>query len=361
MTLKTLFTGACALALTAGLAACGGDDEAETEIAETQAELEAETTEATPAPEDPGAAAEAYLAENAEREGVRVTESGLQVETLEAGDGEAPGEGDILRFNYEMRTADGTVVDSSENLGMPMTVPGYEALQLPGLIEAVPQMRVGETALITMPPALAFGERGGGPIGPNEVIVFEIELVEAVSRDDEERLGELRAEEQARMAEIREAQMAEFEALKAENAEASEAFLAERRAEAGVQATETGLLYRPVEESGSGETPTAEDQVRVHYRGTLPSGEEFDSSYARGTPATFPLGGVIAGWTEGLQLMEVGDTYKFYIPADLAYGEGGTPGGPIGPNQALVFDVELLEIVGGPAGEEADGNAADAE
>ena len=348
--MRRLMTGACALSL---LAACGGDD-TEAEIAETRAELEAAEAEvAAPEPEpvDGAAAAEAYLAENANREGVRVTGSGLQVETLEPGEGRAPTAEDVLRINYEIRVADGPVLDSSEGAGAPVVLPGYEQLGLPGLIEAVPQMKEGERARITLPPSLAFGGQAlppGAPVSPDDVIVFDLEIVEVIAPDDEARLTALREEEEARMAQMQEAARAEFEARRTANQEASAAFLASKRAEDGVQATQSGLLYEVVEDGGSAESPDATDRVRVHYRGTLPSGETFDSSYDRGQPTEFALNQVIAGWTEGVQLMDVGDTYRFYIPADLAYGEQGTPGGPIGPDQALVFDVELLAVLDEP-------------
>jgi FKBP-type peptidyl-prolyl cis-trans isomerase len=110
-----------------------------------------------------------------------------------------------------------------------------------------------------------------------------------------------------------------------------------------VKSLESGLQYK-VLKSGDGPSPKAEDTVTVHYRGTLTDGTEFDSSYKRGEPATFPVNGVIAGWTEALQLMKVGDRWQLVIPSELAYGERGTPGGPIGPNATLVFEVELLGI-----------------
>jgi FKBP-type peptidyl-prolyl cis-trans isomerase len=110
-----------------------------------------------------------------------------------------------------------------------------------------------------------------------------------------------------------------------------------------VHTTESGLQYSIIEE-GTGPKPLATDQVTVHYRGTLTDGTEFDSSYKRGQPATFSLQRVIRGWTEGLQLMPVGSTYRFTIPPELAYGERGA-GQLIGPNETLVFEVELLDIV----------------
>lgn len=122
-----------------------------------------------------------------------------------------------------------------------------------------------------------------------------------------------------------------------------EAFLAENAKRDEVVVLESGLQYEIIE-TGTGETPTAASTVKTHYAGTLIDGKEFDSSYRRGQPAEFPVGGVIKGWTEALQLMPVGSKWKLYIPYDLAYGAQGA-GGDIGPFQALVFDIELLEIV----------------
>lgn len=105
--------------------------------------------------------------------------------------------------------------------------------------------------------------------------------------------------------------------------------------------TASGLKYRVIQE-GTGRSPKATDVVVVHYEGILPDGTVFDSSYAREVPTAFPLNLVIQGWTEGLQLMKEGAKYEFYIPSKLAYGEKG--GGPIAPNQDLIFVVELLEV-----------------
>ena len=116
-------------------------------------------------------------------------------------------------------------------------------------------------------------------------------------------------------------------------------------AEAGAVSTATGLVYRSLKD-GSGASPTAADTVKVHYRGTLTNGSEFDSSIKRGQPAEFPLGAVIKCWTEGVQRMKVGGKAKLTCPAAIAYGERGTPGGPIPPNATLVFEVELLGIGG---------------
>jgi FKBP-type peptidyl-prolyl cis-trans isomerase FkpA len=127
------------------------------------------------------------------------------------------------------------------------------------------------------------------------------------------------------------------------NAAEGEAFLAKNKLEKGVFATPSGLQYMVLRQ-GSGQRPGPHDRVRVNYRGTLLDGTEFDSSYAGGQPAEFPLDRVIPGWTEGLGLMPVGSKYRFWIPGALGYGAQGTPDGPIGPNATLVFDVELLSI-----------------
>lgn len=127
------------------------------------------------------------------------------------------------------------------------------------------------------------------------------------------------------------------------NKKEGEEFLAENKDKEGVQVTDSGLQYKVLEE-GSGPSPSEGDQVRVDYEGTLIDGTVFDSSYERGEPATFPLNRVIAGWTEGLQLMKEGAKYKFFIPGDLAYGQNPPPGSSIGTDETLIFEVELLEV-----------------
>ncbi len=126
-----------------------------------------------------------------------------------------------------------------------------------------------------------------------------------------------------------------------ENQAVADSFLAANAEREGVTTTESGLQYEVVEE-GDGASPDSTDQVTVHYTGTLPDGTQFDSSRDRGEPATFPVQGVIPGFSEGLQLMSVGSNYKLYIPPELGYGS--RPQGDIPPNSALIFDVELLEV-----------------
>jgi len=137
-------------------------------------------------------------------------------------------------------------------------------------------------------------------------------------------------------------QKTERDALVTANKEAGAAYLAANAEKEGVVTTNSGLQYKELV-AGDGEVPKAGDTVTVNYKGTLVDGTVFDSSYDRGQPATFPVVGVIQGWTEALQLMNVGDKFELTIPSDLAYGPGGT-GPVIGPHAALIFDVELLSI-----------------
>lgn len=145
--------------------------------------------------------------------------------------------------------------------------------------------------------------------------------------------------------------MAEIEKAEAERtksadaaAAASAAFLEQNKAKQGVKVTESGLQYEVVRAVDPKKArPSAADEVTVHYEGTLPDGTVFDSSYQRNEPTTFPLNAVIPGWTEGLQLMRPGEEFRFVIPSELAYGAQGA-GGDIGPNQALVFRVELISF-----------------
>lgn len=150
-------------------------------------------------------------------------------------------------------------------------------------------------------------------------------IVQEYFRQQEERINAIRAEQ--------------GKAAKAEG----EKFLAENGKKEGVVTLKSGMQYEVLRE-GNGKKPKATDQVKCHYEGTLINGQVFDSSYKRNEPAVFPLNQVIPGWTEGLQLMQEGAKYRFYIPYILAYGESGA-GGSIPPFATLIFDVELLEVM----------------
>jgi len=153
--------------------------------------------------------------------------------------------------------------------------------------------------------------------------------------------GDMEARTEKAMAYLRGVQQAAQLAEGQENLAAGEAFLAENGAREGVTTTESGLQYEIIV-AGDGEMPTLTDTVTTHYHGTLIDGEVFDSSVDRGQPESFPISGVISGWTEALQLMPVGSKWRLFVPADLAYGPQQR--GPIPPNSTLIFEVELLEI-----------------
>jgi len=150
---------------------------------------------------------------------------------------------------------------------------------------------------------------------------------------------------EAAFTKIREEQQRKQDALNDAAAQASVEFLAENAKREGVQVTDSGLQYEVMAAAeGEGTKPAATDTVRVHYHGTLADGTVFDSSVERGEPAQFPVNGVIQGWIEALQMMQPGDKWKLFIPAELAYG-ARSPSPKIPANSALVFEVELLEIV----------------
>jgi FKBP-type peptidyl-prolyl cis-trans isomerase len=155
---------------------------------------------------------------------------------------------------------------------------------------------------------------------------------------------EARAALTAAQAEVRAKQQEKMQQAGAENKKEGETFLAANKAKDGVVTLPSGLQYK-ILTAGTGPKPAASDTVVCNYRGTLINGTEFDSSYKRGQPATFPVGGVIKGWTEALQLMPVGSKWQLFIPADLAYGDRGA-GADIGPGATLIFEVELLSIQG---------------
>jgi len=142
--------------------------------------------------------------------------------------------------------------------------------------------------------------------------------------------------------EVQEKREADVKTAGAENRKEGDAFLAANKTKDGVVALPSGLQYKILKE-GTGAKPTTTDTVTCNYRGTLINGKEFDSSYKRGEPASFPVNGVIKGWTEALQLMPVGSKWELFIPPDLAYGDRGA-GADIGPDATLIFEVELLSI-----------------
>jgi FKBP-type peptidyl-prolyl cis-trans isomerase len=307
----------------------------------------------------PDAQGEAFVAAMAEREGAERKPSGLVFERLAEGEGSAPDEGDLVKVNFIARVEgrDDPFENTYEN-GVPVVVSIDDTL--PGWREALAMMKPGGRARVTLSSSLAFGPQGlqGSPVGPGQATVYEMELVDVYDSNDEAAIGELESgirsqiqSFEADSARARQIAQQQRGALAAVTKASSRIFIARKAQEEGVQRTQSGLLYEVVEEGDGEVSPNIGDTIRVHYEGTTPSGETFDSSYDRGQPAEFELGRVIPGWNEGLQLMQAGDRYRFYIPADLAYGARGTGNPLIGPNQALVFNVELLDVTPAEAAE----------
>ena len=233
----------------------------------------------------------------------KTTQSGLKVKVLKPGTGkDHPKDGDRVSVHYSGWTKDGKMFDSSVARGAPTTFGVNEVI--PGWTEALKLMVVGEKARLWIPGKLAYGDRpqmGGAPTGD---LTFDVELLDIVKPP------------------------ATPEDVKA--------------APATAKKTTSGLAYR-VLKAGTGKIhPTATNRVTVHYSGWTTDGKMFDSSVARGEPTTFPLNGVIKGWTEGVQLMVVGEKTRFWIPGALAYGD--KPQRPGAPAGTLVFDIELLNI-----------------
>lgn len=249
----------------------------------------------------------AYLEQYKDQDGVIVTDSGLMYKVLEDAPetAQSPGGDAVITAHYAGSLVDGTEFDSSFKRGEPLTFPINRVI--PAWQEAMQLMKVGQTIELVVPQELGYGSRGAGQvIPPYSTLIFKIELVSFDSPADQQK------------------------------------FLDDNASKQGVQVTESGLQYKIIEE-GTGEKPIKTSRVRVHYRGRLIDGTEFDSSYNRGEPAVFPVSAVIAGWTEGLQLMKEGAKYEFYIPQQLGYGDRGT--GNIPPYSTLIFDVELLEVM----------------
>jgi len=232
------------------------------------------------------------------------TASGLAYKVLKPGTGkEKPTPTDTVEVHYTGWTTDGRMFDSSVKRGQPAHFPVNRVIK--GWTEGLQLMTVGEKARFWIPADLAYGETpaGGRPAG---MLVFDVEL-----------LGITKAPEPPK--------------TPVEVAAPPKS----------AKKTKSGIAYRVLKKGTGKEHPTADSTVEVHYSGWTTDGKMFDSSVARGQPATFPLRGVIPGWTEGVQLMTVGEKMRFWIPGNLAYDNSPRPGAPHG---TLVFDNELLAI-----------------
>ncbi len=251
-------------------------------------------------------------------------ESGLFFLSTRKGKGAKPRKGDMVTVNFKVMLMDGTVLFDSWERGEPVSFEFGKQFDTQGLVEGVSLMKEGEKAHLVVPSKLAFGQYGRpGLVDPYSPILYDVELLEVKD-----------AEEMKREA-IREM---------AKNEKESQAFLSQNATREGVVVLPSGLQYKVLKSGDGKKSPSASSRVKVHYTGTLIDGTTFDSSVERGRPSEFNVGGVIKGWTEALQIMKEGDKWQLFIPADLAYGAKGA-GKLIKPNMALIFEVELLEIV----------------
>lgn len=261
-----------------------------------------------------------FLDENAKKDGVMVTDTGLHYKMdVRNDDGHKVADGDVVTGHFSMKLLNGTVLSDTRQGGKPVDYPVDEVF--PGWSEGAKLLKTGEKASLAIPASLAFGPQGyaRGGIPGGAVILMELEIESRKTK------AEVDAEEKAARA-----KQADF--ITDYQAKHSDAVK-----------TESGLVYRVIT-AAEGNKPTENSTVKVHYAGRLIDGSEFDSSYKRGQPSEFGVTQVIKGWTEGLQLMSVGSKFEFVIPSDLGYGDHGSGSGSIPPGATLVFEVELLEI-----------------
>lgn len=272
---------------------------------------------------DPNDPLATYIPWDADADGVQTTDSGLQYVIVREGDadGASPGPEDEVTVMYDGRLIDGTVFDSSYARGAPASFGVHQVIS--GWTEGLQLMSVGDEFVFYIPTELGYGAnpRPGGVIKPGDDLIFRVELQDIVKAPEPI----------------------------PSNLEAWETYSPWTPDAEEVQTTESGLQYVVLREGEEGGvSPGPRDEVSVLYEGRLIDGTVFDSAYERGEPISFGVNQVIPGWTEGLQLMSVGDQYMFYIPANIAYGDRPRPGGVIKPGDDLVFQVELQEVVKAP-------------
>lgn len=268
-------------------------------------------------PTDVDAVFDQHLPWDPEAKGVQTDESGLQWIVIREGDGKgaSPVASDLVRVNYEGRTAEGEKFDSSFDRGKPAMFRLNQVI--PGWTIGLQKMHEGDQYLFYVPNKLAYGNSDrGAVIKAGDDLVFLVDLVDLM--------------------EPKTVDAAAWEKYTPWNPDAPE-----------VKKTGSGLEY-VVLASGdeAGASPVNGQQVVVYYEGRLAeTGEMFDSAFQRGAPEIFPSNRLIRGWVEALSMMKPGDRWLLYIPSDLAYGKQGTPGGPIPPDADLVFEVELADVL----------------
>lgn len=245
----------------------------------------------------------AFLEENAQRDDVIVTESGLQYRVIEEGDGILPTAESVAVFDFIGKFVDGEEFNNTFNSDQPVIA---SMISLPaGLREGLQLSPLGSRYEFVLPPDLAYGNNPPAGIPRGAVLIFEVELIHSNNYDAQ--------------------------------------FLEENASREDITVTESGLQYRIIEE-GNGASPGASSRVSVEYTATFIYGNVLDDSRNTEGPASFGLQGVISGFSEGLQLMQEGARYEFFIPGDLAYGSQPPPNSPIYPDATLIFDIELISV-----------------
>ncbi len=259
------------------------------------------------------------------------TASGIYYVIDKKGNGKHATAADKVKVHYKGYKLDGSTFDSSYDRGQPVEFPLSGVIK--GWTEGIPLLEEGGKGTLLIPSSLAYGQNAppGSTIKANEVLLFDVELIK-INPEPEVIEAPVEATPAVGSANspdpiVQDQLMQDF--IKKNNLKA--------------QKTASGLYY-VIDKKGNGKHATAADQVKVHYKGTLLDGTKFDSSYDRNEPITFPLSGVIRGWTEGIPLLEEGGQGKLIIPSALSYGTNGA-GGVIKANEILVFDVELLQII----------------
>ena len=271
----------------------------------------------------------------------------LEYYLVKEGPEEAPSpslESEIVAHYEGRRAADGVIVDSSYAKGEPAQFPLSDVIIGWGAI--LQTMRVGDEVVVFVPANLAYGDESRGSlIPPNTDLVFRISLLDVLGAERERKIEETPEADSDPVAEP--APITPAKATTGPTPAAWAANLPWLPTGPETKRTGTGLSYVVIKSGDpAGVSPTYDSTVKVHYDGRLAeTGERFDSSWDRGEPATFPVNGVIQGWTEALQLMRPGDRWLVNIPPILAYGEEGSRSGTIGPNETLMFEIHLLEVL----------------
>lgn len=261
------------------------------------------------------------------------TASGIYYVIDKSGNGKHATAADKVKVHYKGYKLDGSTFDSSYDRGQPIEFPLSGVIK--GWTEGIPLLEEGGKGTLLIPSSLAYGQNAppGSTIKANEVLLFDVELIK-INPEPETTEAAAPVKEEANTTVANSPDPTVQDKLMQD-------FIKKNKLKA--KKTASGLYY-VIDKKGNGKHATAADQVKVHYKGTLLDGTQFDSSYDRKEPITFPLSGVIKGWTEGIPLLEEGGKGKLIIPSALGYGANGA-GGVIKANEILVFDVELLQII----------------